>query len=108
MLGDLPQEILGADPKYPPISNLDYLSVDTKNYDNYPSDNNPVRIQPKLADLWNHNRTDIGLSLIPNQVGYPMKSADENPVVVDDIIRETKKAMMSGLKLDAFEPCTLI
>lgn len=98
MLGELPQEILGADPKYPPINNLDYLSVDTKNYDNYPSDNNSVRIQPKLADLWNHNRVNTGLSLIPNQVGRPMESADENPVVVDDIIREAKKAMMSGLK----------
>ena len=98
MLGDLPQEILGADPKYPPINNLDYLSVDTKNYDNYPSDNNSVRIQPKLADLWNHNREQTGINLIPNQTACPMRSADEDPVVVDDIIREAKKAMMSGLK----------
>ncbi len=104
MLGDLPQDILGADPKYPPISDLDYLSVDTKTYDNYPSDNNSVRIQPKLADLWNHSKVDTGLSLIPNQgtISPPcslgMKSGGDNQVVVDDIIREAKKAMMAGLK----------
>jgi hypothetical protein len=101
MLGDLPQDILGADPKYPPISNLDYLSVDTKNYDNYPSDNNPVRIQPKLADLWNTKKENTGINLIPNQgtsspVG--MRNAEENLEIVDGIIREAKKAMMSGLK----------
>jgi len=99
MLGDLSLDILGAEPKYPPVNNLDYLSVDTDKYDNYPSDNNSVRIQPKLADLWNHNKAETGLNLIPNTPICPMgKNAEETPVVVDDIVREAKKAMMSGLK----------
>ena len=41
MLGELNQDIMGTSPKYP-INNLDYLTVDTNTYDNYPSDNNPV------------------------------------------------------------------
>jgi len=97
MLGDLPQELLGSNPKYPPISNLDYLKVDKGEYDNYPSDNNPVRIQPKLSDLWDHNKKETGINLIPNQTSCHMRSAD-GPVVVEDIVREVKKAMMSGLK----------
>jgi hypothetical protein len=104
MLGDLPQDILGADPKYPPINNLDYLSVDTKNYDNYPSDNNSVRIQPKLADLWKTKGENTGIHLIPNQgtssapCPMGMRSGGDNQVVVDEIVREAKKAMMAGLK----------
>lgn len=97
MLGELPQDIIGTDPKYLPIVNLDYLSVDPKTYDNYPSDNNSVRIQPKLGDLWNHNK-QTGLNLVPNQTVQTLglKSAEEK--TVDDIICEAKKAMMTGLK----------
>jgi len=101
MLGDLPEEILGSSPKYPPINNLDYLSVDIANYDNYPSDNNPVRIQPKLADLWNTKKENTGINLVPNQgtsLPMGMRNAEENPEVVNGVVREAKKAMMSGLK----------
>ncbi len=103
MLGELNQDIMGCEigtnPKYPPINNLDYLTVDTRTYDNYPSDNNPVRIQPKLADLWNHNKNNCGINLIPNQTvqSLGLRSADENmSEAVANFCCETKKAMMMG------------
>lgn len=99
MLGELPKDLIGTDPKYLPIANLDWLSVDIGKYDNYPSDNNSVRIQPKLADLWGHNK-DTGINLIPNQTVQSLKNAESTNVdsSVDEIAREAKKAMMFGLK----------
>ena len=102
MLGELNQDILGeigTNPKYPPISNLDWLTVDIAKYDNYPSDNESVRIQPKLAELWNHNRKECGINLIPNQTvqSLGLRNADEdNSEAVANFCRETKKAMMMG------------
>jgi hypothetical protein len=94
---DLSQDIIGTNPKYPPIVNHDWLMP--TGYDNYPSDNNPVRIVPKLADLWNHNQKETGINLIPNltlqHTGASQSTADD---VVSPIIREAKKALMAGLK----------
>lgn len=97
MLGELNQDIIGTSPKYPPINNLDYLTVDTATYDNYPSDNNSVRIQPKLDAIWNRNRENCGLNLIPNQniQSLGLRSADEGETVAN-FCSETKKAMMKG------------
>jgi len=98
MLGELNQDIMGTSPKYP-INNLDYLTVDTNTYDNYPSDNNPVRIQPKLSDLWNPQKKERGINLIPNQTVQPLglrNSNEDKSEVVADFCRETKKAMMKG------------
>lgn len=102
MLGELNQDILGqigTNPKYPPINNLDYLVVDIAKYDNYPSDNNSVRIQPKLSDLWNHGRKESGINLIPNQsvqsLGLRGAGEDESGETAN-FCRETKKAMMKG------------
>ena len=99
MLGELNQDIMGANPKYPPINNLEYLTVDPTTYDNYPSDNNSVRIQPKLSELWNHGR-DCGIKIIPNLTvqSLGIKRADEDVNdVITEIVREAKKAMMMGL-----------
>jgi len=95
MLGDLSPEIIGTDPKYPSIVNQEWLKPDT--YDNYPSDNNSVRIQPKLSEMWNNESGDTGINLIPNSV-QPLGIRD---VKINDkgaVIREAKKAIMAGLK----------
>lgn len=96
MLGDLSQEIIGTDPKYLPIVDHSWLNPEV--YDNYPSDNNSVRIQPKLAELWG-NDEPAGIRVIPNLREQPlgMRSAGEE-VDKDEVVREAKKAMMTGLK----------
>jgi hypothetical protein len=98
MLGELPQDILGSNPQYAPIVNHGWLTPDVQAYDNYPSDNNPVRIQPKLADLWGQG-TNTGINLIPNLTVQPScVRATEEAVDTAEIVREAKKAMMVGLK----------
>jgi hypothetical protein len=101
MLGDLSGDIIGTNPKYPPIVDHSWLSVDTATYDNYPSDNNPVRIVPKLNDLWNHSPAcDNGINLIPNSTVQPLgvRSAEEEHKAVIQVVREAKKVAMLGLK----------
>lgn len=92
---ELSQDLIGTNPKYMPIIDHSWLNVDTKAYDNFPSDNNPVRIQPKLSELWNHGN-NTGLNLIPNTICQPLRV--RNAEIKGDIIRETKKAMMAGFK----------
>jgi len=94
---DLPQDIIGTNPQYPPIVNHDWLAVNPQTYDNYPSDNERLRIVPKLADLWDHNQDhQKGINLIPNltlqHTAIQAETADINP-----IIQEAKKAMMAGM-----------
>lgn len=96
MLGDLSSEIIGTDPKYPSVVNQEWLNPDPDTYDNYPSDNNSVRIQPKLSEMWN-NETDTGINLVPNSVQpLGIRSAEINDK--ESVIREAKKAIMAGLK----------
>lgn len=102
MLGDLSSEIIGTDPKSPPIVNLDWLSPDIASYDNYPSDNQSVRIQPKLSEMWGDEKcTDTGINLVPNSV-QPLSGAraanEDKEAIIAPIIREAKKAVMAGLK----------
>jgi hypothetical protein len=99
---DLPDGLIGTNPKYPAIVNHDWLSVDPKTYDNYPSDNNPVRIVPKLAELWDHvnQGNPTGINLIPNQTVQQLgvnSSGVKSEEAAASVIREAKKAMMSGL-----------
>lgn len=98
---DLNPDIIGTNPTYPKIVDHDWLKPDPTLYDNYPSDNNSVRIVPKLSDLWNHKPS--GITLIPNQTVQPLvnpihnssgKTASE---IKNEVIREAKKAMMIGL-----------
>ena len=98
--GDLCSDIVGANPVYPPIVDHSWLDVDLAKYDNYPSDNNPVRIIPKLHDLWNHAANQNGLNLIPNAQVMPLgvQSSEEDIKAVDQIVKEAKKAVMAGLK----------
>lgn len=103
MLGDLSQDIIGTDPKYPAIVNQEWLTPNIESYDNYPSDNNSVRIQPKLSELWN-NDVNTGINLIPNSTTaqpvritqWDMKCSSDQEEI-DGVIREAKKAMMIGL-----------
>lgn len=95
MLGDLPADVIGTNPKYPSIVNHDWLTVDSKTYDNYPSDNNSVRVLPKLSALWNHEGS-TGINLVPNLTIQSSKNA-ETKSVEEEIVREGKKAMMAGL-----------
>jgi hypothetical protein len=97
MLGNLPESIIGTTPSYPPIVNHDWLNPNPPNYDNYPSDNNPVRVLPKLADLWG-TKESTGINLIPNQGACtqsgPMASKDDS----DEVVQDAKQAMMLGHK----------
>jgi hypothetical protein len=92
---DLTSDIVGTNPKYPKIVNHGAIATeDIKSYDNYPSDNNSVRVIPKLHEMWNH---DTNLRLVPNVSVQPLgvrNAEDPTP----EIIREAKKAMMAGLK----------
>jgi len=98
--GDLCSDIVGTQPNYPKIVDHSWLNVDLSKYDNYPSDNNPVRIVPKLHDLWNHAANQNGLNLIPNAQVMPLgvRSSEEDLRAVDQIVKEAKKAVMAGLK----------
>lgn len=98
MLGDLSPDIIGTNPKYIPIINQEWLTPDTNTYDNYPSDNNSVRIQPKLGEMWN-NHIETGLNLVPNSVStMPCHNAGMSEKEIKaSVIREAKKAMMAGL-----------
>jgi len=93
---DLTPDIIGTNPKYPPIVNHDWLIPQA--YDNYPSDNNSVRILPKLADLWSHNQTnETGISLIPNMTVQHTATQDA-ATDTGPVVKEAKKALMAGLK----------
>jgi len=99
MIGELPQDIIGTNPKYPSLVNHDWLTIDVNSYDNYPSDNNPVRVVPKLSDMWGH-KADTGINLVPNLTVQTLgRNADEKSKeeTVSNIIREAKKAMMVGI-----------
>lgn len=100
MLGDLSPDIIGTDPKYPSIVDHTWLAVDPNKYDNYPSDNNPVRVVPKLSDLWEYLPQQTGVNLVPNTKVMPLglRSAEEDTKTIPDVVREAKKAVMSGLK----------
>lgn len=95
ILGDLSQDIIGTDPKYLPIVDHSWLNPET--YDNYPSDNNPVRIQPKLAELWGHNES-TGINLVPNLTIKSLGQKSAEDIDSTEVVREAKKAMMMGLK----------
>jgi len=96
---DLTQDIIGTNPSFPKLVNHGWLTVDPKTYDNYPSDNNSVRIGPKLAEIWNHESK--GLNLIPNltvqQLGANASNKEATEGAIADVVREAKKAMMAGI-----------
>lgn len=100
MLGDLSQDLIGTDPKYPKIVNQNWLDVDKETYDNYPSDNNPVRVQPKLSEMWNTD--DKGPQVLPNMSVQPLGIRSNNEptdkTAQISVIKAAKKAMMAGLK----------
>jgi hypothetical protein len=101
MLGDLPQDIIGTNPTYPSVVNHDWLTPDPASYDNYPSDNNSVRVLPKLADLWG-TKESTGINLVPNTGAQPLacyaKEEKKDTEVVDEVVRDAKQAMMLGYK----------
>lgn len=103
MLGNLSQDLIGTDPKYPSVVDHSWLSVDPQTYDNYPSDNNPVRVQPKLSEIWNPERQDPSVTLIENAIVKPLgvRTADQEKLkmkeAVANAVREAKKAFMSGM-----------
>lgn len=98
MTGDLPNDIVGTNPKFGPLVDHTWLDVDLGKYSNYPSDNNSVRIAPKLSEMWNPDLQQTGAVLIPNNlppagpIMAPARSASTGSV-----IREAKKALMVGL-----------
>lgn len=97
--GDLCSDIVGTNPVLPPIVDHSWLDVDLAKYDNYPSDNNSVRVVPKLHDLW-MSTSQNGVNLVPNCQVMPMgvRATEEDTKVVHQIVKEAKKAIMSGLK----------
>lgn len=98
--GDLCTDIVGTQPNYPKIVDHSWLDVDLAKYDNYPSDNQPLRVVPKLHDLWSHATAQTGVNLIPNTQVMPLgvRSSEEDARAVDQIVKEAKKAVMAGLK----------
>lgn len=100
MNGDLCSDVIGTNPKYPPIVDHSWLDVDLTKYDNYPSDNNPLRVVPKLYDLWNHSPLKSGVNLVPNAQIMPLgvRAAEDDARQTVQVVKEAKKAVMSGLK----------
>lgn len=98
MMGDLPSNVIGTSPKFSPIVDHSWLTVDPATYDNYPSDNNSVRVLPKLADLWNPEAKNSGLNLIPNMKVCPVMGSPAPMKSAAAVVMEAKKAMMSGAK----------
>jgi hypothetical protein len=95
MLGNLPESIIGTTPTYPPVVNHDWLNP--QNYDNYPSDNNSVRILPKLADLWG-TKESTGINLVPNQGACTQPGCMASTDNGEEVVRDAKQAMMLGYK----------
>lgn len=87
--------LIGTNPQYPPVIDHSWLNVNPATYDNYPSDNNPVRVLPKLSDLWRMD--NVGTVLIPNVTvqSLGVRSSDKD-AAARDVIREAKKAAMNG------------
>jgi hypothetical protein len=98
--GDLCSDIVGTSPVYPKIVDHSWLDVDLSKYDNYPSDNQPLRVVPKLHDLWSHASAQTGVNLVPNAMVMPLgiRSSEEDVHAVDQVVKEAKKAVMAGLK----------
>jgi len=97
--GDLCSDIVGTNPVQPPIIDHSWLDVDLAKYDNYPSDNNPVRVIPKLNDLWENNGAQTGANLVPNCQVQPLGVRSSNGTKeAHQVVKEAKKAIMSGLK----------
>ena len=98
MLGDLSSDIMGTNPAYPPIVDHGWMDPHPAGYDNFPSDNNPVRVIPKLSELW--RTKDVGFSVMPNQALSVMGQQLSSPVApaasIADVAREARKAVMSG------------
>lgn len=92
---NLPSGEIGTDPKTPQLADLDWLKMQA-DYDNYPSDNQSVRVTPQLSDLWNHNPLQ-GVRIIPNTKVMPLglrSGADAEAIA--EVVREAKKACMMG------------
>lgn len=97
---EIPADVIGTSSNLPPIVDHSWLDVDLGSYDNYPSDNNSVRVVPKLHDIWDHSPVQSGINLIPNATVKPLgvRSSDEDSRTVTQIVREAKKAAMAGLR----------
>jgi len=97
---NLKPNLFGTDPKFPKISDLDWLNVKEGEYDNYPTANNPVRVLPELADQWTPGAKHSGLTLL-NLKEIPVKDsakeAEKREAAQKDIIRSAKRAIMMGL-----------
>jgi len=94
---DLSADIIGTNPKNPSVIDHSWMDPNPPGYDNFPSDNNPVRVLPKLSELW--RTTDVGFSVTPNQANALMgagRSATEDKTVAD-VSREARKAAMTGM-----------
>jgi len=98
---DLPDSIIGTNPHYPKIVDHSWLTPNPATYDNYPSDNNSVRIVPKLADLWGTGM-EANLHRVPNmsiqQLGVKQAEEEDTEEATKGVVQEAKKAMMAGLK----------
>lgn len=95
MVGDLPVDVVGTNPKHQPLVDHTWLDVDVNAYDNFPSDNNPVRVQDKLSQLWNPDLQQKGVKLIPNAPSMSAPCCAPH-MASSEIVREAKKAMMAG------------
>jgi len=95
---DLSADIIGTNPKNPSVVDHTWMDPNPPGYDNFPSDNNPVRVLPKLSELW--RTSDVGFSVTPNQANALMganRAATEAAASVPEVSREARKAAMAGL-----------
>jgi len=94
---DLSADIIGTNQKNLSVIDHSWMNPNPPGYDNYPSDNNTVRVLPTLSELW--RTTDVGFSMTPNQAGSLMgvgRAATDDKTVAD-VSREARKAAMSGM-----------
>lgn len=94
-LGDI-SNFMSEEKEAVKLPDLDWLALDIKDKDNYPTPNNVESI-PQLVQQWSHNDVHTA-ELIPNQISVaPMTEKKASSGEIQSVVDTAKKEMMKGL-----------
>jgi len=94
-LGDI-SNFMSEEKEAAKLPDLDWLALDIKDKDNYPTQNNVESI-PQLVQQWSHNDVHTA-ELIPNQISVaPITEKKASSGEIQSVVDTAKKEMMKGL-----------